>query len=228
MEIEGQDSIANEPRSGKPLRSNKNVRTIRDFMHSDFLDDGRNDWRRIDLDPHGENAETWFQNTFNSAENTIEENHVFNSCDGLKMNESVIVKGFAPLNQTPKRSTRARKPHHGQKNDTSCVVVSTVLRLSFSFKHSSLGHARRLLILPPTLLLYPSMGRPWTYSIHPRALQAEETRADTTKAKNMMKTAEMKTLRTIKEVTLRDQIRSKATKEDNESQDIARFMTARG
>ncbi|GJQ74180.1 hypothetical protein Trydic_g19093 [Trypoxylus dichotomus] len=54
-----------------------------------------------------------------------------------------------------------------------------------------------------------------------------ETRPDATKAKNMMRTAELKTLRTIKAVSLRDHVRSKVIREDLEIQDVVRFTRAR-
>ncbi|GJQ84871.1 hypothetical protein Trydic_g491 [Trypoxylus dichotomus] len=54
-----------------------------------------------------------------------------------------------------------------------------------------------------------------------------ETPADTTKTKNMLKTMDMKTLRVIKKVSLKDQIRSKMIKEDLEIQEIVRFLESK-
>lgn len=63
--------------------------------------------------------------------------------------------------------------------------------------------------------------------VRPILTYAVETRADTAKTKNMMRVAEMKTLRTIKGVSLRDQIRSDAIREDLNIQDVVRFTRSR-
>lgn len=56
---------------------------------------------------------------------------------------------------------------------------------------------------------------------------AVETRAETKKTMNLMTAAEMETLRTIKGVSLRDQIRREVIKEDRKIQDIVRFTRSR-
>ncbi|XP_045466794.1 uncharacterized protein LOC123675480 [Harmonia axyridis] len=63
--------------------------------------------------------------------------------------------------------------------------------------------------------------------VRPILTYAVETRADSTKTKNTMRAAEMIILRTIKGVSLRDQIRSEAISEDLKIQDIIRFTRAR-
>lgn len=55
-----------------------------------------------------------------------------------------------------------------------------------------------------------------------------ETRADTAKTKNMTRAAEMKTLRTVKGVSLKDQIWSDIIREDLKTQDIVRFSRSMG
>lgn len=54
-----------------------------------------------------------------------------------------------------------------------------------------------------------------------------ETRADNSKTKSIMKTAEIKTIRTIKKVTLRDQLRTTAIREELKLQDVVRFVRSR-
>ncbi|GJQ78864.1 hypothetical protein Trydic_g35 [Trypoxylus dichotomus] len=56
---------------------------------------------------------------------------------------------------------------------------------------------------------------------------AVEARADTTKAKNMVRAAEMKTLRAIKGMSLKDQMRNKVIREVCENQNIVLFMRIR-
>lgn len=63
--------------------------------------------------------------------------------------------------------------------------------------------------------------------VRPVLTYATETRAETTRTKSIMRAAEMKTLRTIKGVSLRDQIRSTAIREDLKIQDVVRFTRAR-
>ncbi|GJQ75004.1 hypothetical protein Trydic_g9625 [Trypoxylus dichotomus] len=68
--------------------------------------------------------------------------------------------------------------------------------------------------------------RVYKTAIRPVLTYAAETRVNITKAKNMMRAVEMKTLRTTKRVSLRDQMRSKLIREDLEIQDIV-FTSAR-
>lgn len=63
--------------------------------------------------------------------------------------------------------------------------------------------------------------------IRPILTYAAETREETSKTKKIIRTTEMKILRTIKGVTLREQIRSEAIRNKLEIQDIMRWTRAR-
>ncbi|XP_072764658.1 uncharacterized protein [Anoplolepis gracilipes] len=63
--------------------------------------------------------------------------------------------------------------------------------------------------------------------IRPVLTYAAETRAETSKTKRMMRTTEMRILRTIKGVSLRDRIRSSDIRREFELQDVVRWTRAR-
>lgn len=63
--------------------------------------------------------------------------------------------------------------------------------------------------------------------IRPILTYATETRAETSTTKRIMRTTEMKTLRTIKGVSLRDRIRSQDIREELGIQDVVRWVSER-
>jgi len=63
--------------------------------------------------------------------------------------------------------------------------------------------------------------------IRPILTYAAETRAETAKTKRLARTTEMRTLRNIRGVTLRDRIRSRDIREECGVQDVVRFVRAR-
>lgn len=63
--------------------------------------------------------------------------------------------------------------------------------------------------------------------VRPILTYAAETRAETTKTKKLLRSTEMKTLRAIKGVTLRDQIRSSAIRDELQTEDVVRWVRSR-
>lgn len=55
-------------------------------------------------------------------------------------------------------------------------------------------------------------------------MDASETRAETSKTRNIMRTTEMKILQTIKEVILRDQIRSDDIRTELDVNDVVKWV----
>lgn len=61
----------------------------------------------------------------------------------------------------------------------------------------------------------------------PVLIYANETRAETSKTKRMMKTIEMKILRTVKGVILKDRVRSDTIRQELNIQDVVRWTKTR-
>ncbi|GJQ84328.1 hypothetical protein Trydic_g5266 [Trypoxylus dichotomus] len=105
---------------------------------------------------------------------------------------------------------------------TSSKNLQLVVRTQIN-KASRIFDYLRNLIWRNKYMSAESKVRIYKTAVRSVLIYAAETGAERTKVKKMMKTAEKKTLRAIKEVSVREQIRSKVIREDLEIQGKVRL-----
>ncbi|XP_048521542.1 uncharacterized protein LOC125504129 [Dendroctonus ponderosae] len=96
-----------------------------------------------------------------------------------------------------------------------------------TMKASRISGSLRDVIRNNKFMSTESKVRIYKTCVRPILAYASETRAETSRTKQVMRCAEMKTLRTIKVVTLRDQIRSSTIREELQVDDVVKWVGTR-
>lgn len=109
---------------------------------------------------------------------------------------------------------------------TSCRNLIAETRQN-SIKASKISGNLRDIIWKNKYMTTNSKVRIYKTCVRPVLTYAAETRAETSKTKQLLRTTEMKTLRAIKGVTLRDQLRSSDIRQELQTEDVVRWIRVR-
>ncbi|XP_044744146.1 uncharacterized protein LOC123306294 [Coccinella septempunctata] len=112
------------------------------------------------------------------------------------------------------------------------VTVSSERRIveevrTQAHKVDKIGGCLRDIVWNNKTMSHKAKTRIYKACVRPVLTYAAETRAETSTTKRMARTTEMRILRSIKGITLRDHVRSSDIREELEVQDVVRWVRAR-